>query len=235
MLKDFHDTWYAPNNAILVIAGDVDPQATLSRGQAACSATSAAKKLPRKPPVRLRPVQPTTFTVDTDRPSGTLMIAVRTPGPRDADFPALEVLADVLEQPPLRALRARAPGQGRWPPSSRSTRCREAGLAYAALSFTAGRDPKALETDVRAILARVAREGVPAELVAAAKLQERSAAQFQRNSIPSWPRSGRMPSRSTGSPLRTRTWRASSASRSADVNRVARKYLDLGSRRSPAS
>ena len=37
---------------------------------------------------------------------------------------------------------------------------------------------------MRAILARVAREGVPAELVEAAKLQERSAAQLQRNSIP---------------------------------------------------
>ena len=31
MLQKFHDTWYAPNNAILVITGDVDPQKTLDR------------------------------------------------------------------------------------------------------------------------------------------------------------------------------------------------------------
>jgi zinc protease len=94
-LKSFHDTWYAPNNAILIIAGDVDPKATLTEVRQLFGDIKS-KKLPARPPVKLSPIQPTSFSVDTDRPSGSLMIAVRTPGPRSADFPALEVLSDVL-------------------------------------------------------------------------------------------------------------------------------------------
>src|SRR5580698_5908283 len=87
LLKRFHDSWYAPNNAILVIAGNVDPPGTLIEVRQLFG-DIGAKKLPPKPPVRLRPIQPSSFTVDTDRPSGTLMIALRTPGPRDDDFAA---------------------------------------------------------------------------------------------------------------------------------------------------
>ncbi|HEV3182907.1 MAG TPA: pitrilysin family protein [Steroidobacteraceae bacterium] len=225
MLKHFHETWYAPNNAILVIAGDVEPPATLTLVQQLFGEIPA-KKLPPKPAVRLRAVQPTSFTVDTDRPSGTLMIATRTPGPRDADFAALEVLADVLSNrrfelyglvPQGRALSAEF-GLDPLP---------EAGLAYAALTFTSGEDPKALERDVRAILARVAREGVPAELVAAAKLQERSAAQFQRNSIPElaavWSDALALYGLSSPDEDLARIEQVTLA----DVNRVARQYLDL--------
>src|SRR5262249_56654350 len=97
MLKSFHDTWYAPNNAILVITGDVQPAAALTLVRQ-LFAEIPAKKLPAKPAVRLREVQPTTIMVDTDRPSGTLMIATRTPGPRGAGLPAPQDPPDVLDR-----------------------------------------------------------------------------------------------------------------------------------------
>lgn len=225
MLKSFHDRWYAPNNAILVIAGDVDPSATLAEVRRLFG-DIPKRTLPAKPAVNLRPVQPTSFTVNTDRPSGTLMIATRTPGPRDADFAALEVLADVLSSRRF-DLYGLVP-QGKAIAAEFSLEpLPQSGLAYAALSFTSGTDPKALETEVRAILTRVARDGVPAELVEAAKLQERTAAQLQRNSIPElasvWSDALALYGLDSPDEDLARIEQVTVA----DVNRVARKFLDL--------
>jgi zinc protease len=225
MLKSFHDAWYAPNNAILVIAGDVDPPAALSLVRQLFGDIKA-KKLARKPGVRLEGVQPASFTVDTDHPNGTLMIAMRTVGPRDADFPALEVLSDVLSSRRFDLYGLVPKGKAIGAEFALDP-LPEASLAYAAVAFTAGTDPHALETDVRAILERVAREGVPADLVEAAKLQERAAAQFQRNSIPElasvWSDALALYGLSSPDEDLERIERVTVA----DVNRVARKYLDL--------
>ncbi len=224
-LKSFHDTWYAPNNAILVIAGDVEPEPTLAEVRA-LFADIPTKKLPPKPAVRLHPVQPASFSVDTDQPSGTLMIATRTPGPRDPDFAALEVLADVLSSRRF-DLYGLVPKGEATSAEFELEPLPEAGLAYAALSFTRGDDPKALEREVRDVLTRVAREGVPAELVDAAKLQERAAAQFQRNSIPElasvWSDAIALYGLKSPDDDLVRIEQVTVA----DVNRVARKYLNL--------
>jgi zinc protease len=225
MLKRFHDTWYAPNNAILVIAGSVDPQNALAEVRRLFG-DIAPKKLPPKPAVRLRPQRSASFTVNTDRPQGTLMIALRTPGPKDPDFAALELLADVLS--------SRRFDLYGLVPAGKSTAAEfaldplpESGIAYAVLGFTKGDDPKALEAQVREILARVARDGVPPELVTAAKLQERSAAQLQRNSIPElaavWSDALALYGLSSPDEDLARV----EAVTPADVNRVARKYLDV--------
>jgi zinc protease len=225
MLKSFHDTWYAPNNAILVIAGDVDPPATLAEVRRLFG-DIPARKLPARPAVHLSPVQPTSFTLDTDRPSGTLMIATRTPGPLDADFAALEVLADVLSSRRYELYGLVPKGKAIAAEFSLDP-LPQSGLAYAALSFTIDTDPKALESEVRAILTRVAREGVPAELVEAAKLQERTAAQLQRNSIPElasvWSDALALYGLESPDEDLARIEKVTVA----DVNRVARKYLDL--------
>lgn len=225
MLRQFHDTWYAPNNAILVVVGDVDPPATLTQIKQLFGAIKP-KKLPARAPIRLAPVRAASFKVDTDHPSGTQMIAMRVPGLDSPDFPALEVLSDVLSShrfdlyglvPQGKALDA----EFLLDPLPR------AGLAYASVSFLPGADPKATESEVRAILARVARDGVPAELVEAAKIQERSAAQFQKNSIGDlasiWSDAVALYGLSSPDEDLERIEKVTVA----DVNRVARKYLDL--------
>ena len=98
MLKKFADTWYAPNNAILVVVGDVQPDATLARITAHFGGL-APKRLPRRPDVVLRPVTPRTLHLPSDLPSGLAVVAFRVPGFADADYPAMRVLADVLASP----------------------------------------------------------------------------------------------------------------------------------------
>src|SRR5258707_2895917 len=225
MLKKFHDTWYAPNNAILVVVGDVDPQATLVLVKQLFS-TIKAKKLPPRPQIQLQPPQPAAFTVDTDHPNGTLMVAMRVAGLDSSDFPALEVLSDVLSNhrfdlyglvPQGKALDA----EFLLDPLPR------AGIAYTSVAFLAGEDPKTIQSEVRSILTKVARQGVPAELVDAAKVQERSAAQFQKNSISElasiWSDAVALYGLTSPDEDLQRIEKVTVD----DVNRVARKYLDL--------
>jgi zinc protease len=76
MLKNFHDTWYAPNNAVLVVAGDVQPQDTLARIKGLFGDIPAGN-IPAPTPVHLQPVSAETFDLKTDLPYGLVMIAFR--------------------------------------------------------------------------------------------------------------------------------------------------------------
>jgi zinc protease len=225
MLKKFHDTWYAPNNAILVVVGDVDPQTTLVEVKQLFGHIKP-RKLPPRPQIRLQPPRPASFTVDTDRPNGTLMIAMRVPGLDSPDFPALEVLSDVLSNHRF-DLYGLVPQGKALDAEFLLDPLPQAGIAYTSVAFLAGEDPKGIESEVRSILTKVAREGVPAELVDAAKVQERSAAQFQKNSIGElasiWSDAVALYGLNSPEEDLQRIEKVTVD----DVNRVARKYLDL--------
>jgi len=224
-LKKFHDTWYAPNNAILVVVGDVDPQATLTEIKSLFG-TIKAKTLPARPKIVLKAPQASSFTVDTDRPNGTQMIAMRVPGLDSPDFPALEVLSDVLSNRRF-DLYGLVPQGKALDAEFLLDPLPEAGIAYASVAFLAGEDPKVTAAAVRAILTKVAKDGVPPELVEAAKIQERSAAQFQKNSIGElasiWSDAVALYGLNSPEEDLQRIEKVTVE----DVNRVARKYLDL--------
>ncbi|HTT81874.1 MAG TPA: pitrilysin family protein [Rhizomicrobium sp.] len=226
MLKTFHDAWYAPNNAILIIVGDVDPHATLSEVKTLFGPISP-KKLPQRPDVRLGPVRPVALAAPTDQPEGTLLVAFRTAGLDNADFPALEVLSDVLSNH-RSELYGLVPKGEAIDASFALAPLPKAGIAYAYVEFPGGGpDPKALTADVKSILAQVARKGVPPELVAAAKLEERREDAFEKNSISGladvWSDAVALYGLQSPSDDLVRIEKVTVA----DVNRVARKYLDV--------
>jgi zinc protease len=224
-LKRFHDAWYAPNNAILIVVGDVQPESTM-RTVRALFGDIKRKTLPARPQWKLQPYAAQHLKVDTDRPEGTQMIAMRTAGLDSPDFPALEVLSDVLSSHRFALYALVADGKA-LDADFLLDPLPHAGLAYASVSFPAGTDAAALETQVRAILQHVVSDGVPPELVAAAKLQERSETEFQKNSIAGaasvWSEAVALYGLDSPEEDLARIEQVTVA----DVNRVARAYLDL--------
>jgi zinc protease len=225
MLKDFHARWYAPNNAILVIVGDVDPPATLAKVRLLFGPIPA-KTLPARPAIVLGPIVPQALHLDSDSAYGLQVIALRLPGLDSPDCAAAEMLVDVLKSQRGDFYGLVAQGEALGTDFSFDP-LPKAGLAYAVAAFPAGGDAKALESDMRAILKGIATQGVPPELVAAAKLQERRAAEFQKNSIGGlatvWSEALAVEGLESPDDDLARIEKVTVD----DVNRVARKYLDL--------
>ncbi len=225
MLKDFHDTWYAPNNAVLVVAGNLDPQATLAKIRELFGPLKA-KKLPARSPINPQPAVAESFTMETDRPNGAQILAIRMPGLDSPDFPALEVLSDVLSSE-RSALYGLVPEGKALATSFDLEPLQKIGMAYATIAFPADGDPKQAEKDLRDVLAKIVKDGIPADLVEAAKMQEKRQAEFSKNSISGlasiWSEAVAVYGLNSPDDDLTRILKVSVA----DVNRVAKKYLDF--------
>ena len=225
MLQKFYHTWYAPNNAIFVIVGDVDPKATLTMVRKLFGKIPP-KKLPRRPSFEFEAVKPTSLQMKSDLPYGLAVVTFRLPGSDSEDDAATQVLGDVLSShrgdlyglvPAGKALSAEF-ALGTLPRGS---------LAYAMGAFPKGGDGEALVKEIKAVLRNYVKHGFPSDLVEAEKRHEVADAEFQKNSV-------------EGLAMLWSTALAEEHHRSpdqdieeikrvtaADVNRVARKYLDV--------
>ena len=225
MLKKFYDTWYQPNNAVLLIVGDVNPETTLASVKKLFAPISA-HPVPARPAVHLRPLKPQTLELDTDQPFAVALVGYRLPGFDSPDFAASQILGDVLASqrgdvyalgPAGKALQAGYFAVAQYPKAS-------CGLLYAALP--PGADTKAMAATLKDIIAAYKRTGVPAELVDAAKRLAVAQAEFSRNSIDGladdWVEAVAVEGLSSPDDRIAQLQKVSVA----DVNRVLRAYFD---------
>ncbi len=91
----FYHTWYHPNNATLVIAGDVDPGAVLASVRSAFGAIASAP-LPPRAAVHVKPVVADNENESITTPFGGVMLGYRLPGRNDPDWAAAEVAMNAL-------------------------------------------------------------------------------------------------------------------------------------------
>lgn len=182
MLKAFHAAWYAPNNAILVVVGEVDPQRTLERVREIFEPIPA-RAIPPRAEVSLPPLQPATIRIDTDLPYGMAVVAYRLPGYRSPDFAAGQVLADALDSKRGKLYGLVVEGKALTAEFGGSA-LPQAAMGYAMAAFAEEGRGEALLAELREIVADYVRNGVPEELVEAAKRREVTQAEGERNSIP---------------------------------------------------
>jgi zinc protease len=225
MLKSFYDAWYAPNNAILVVAGDVEPQRVLELVKRLFSGIPT-RSLPPRPAVRLQPVQAWTLHFGTDRPYGAAVVAFRLPGSRSPDYAAAMVLADVLSSQRGALYQLAVEGKALSAGFSLNS-LPEASLGYALAAFPEGSDGEALAAALRKLIAELTAQGIPPDLVEAAKRQELAGAEFAKNSISDLAMAWSQVLAVDGKQSIDEVTAAIRAVTPADVDRVARSFLVL--------
>lgn len=225
MLKAFHETWYAPNNAILVVVGNVRPEEVLKEIRSLFGPL-APKKLPERPAVRLRPVESGSLALKTDLPYGLALVCFRLPGSRDPGFAAAKVMADVLSSP-RGSLYALVPEGKALAAGFSMNAFPETGLGFAYAAYPAGGDGESLVARIKNILAETLTKGVPPDLVDAAKRRGLTEDQLRRNSIMGlamdW--SEALAVQGLASP--GEATRAVERVTAAEIDRAAREYLTL--------
>lgn len=179
-LRAFYEKWYAPNNAILVIAGDVDPAKALRLVQETFG-NIHARVLPKRQPIvpALPPAK--TLKLTTDYPVGFVTIAFPMPGYSAKNFAVADILSDVLSSE-RGALYDLVPQGKALSTGFEYVPKKEAGFGVALAAFPKGGDSDKMMQEIRHVLASL-RKGVPADLVEAAKKREIAQLQFAANSV----------------------------------------------------
>jgi zinc protease len=180
-LKQFYARWYHPNDALYVIAGDVDPQETIAKVKALFGNIPSAP-LPARKPVHLEPLLPATYHDNSSDPYVIAYTAYRVPGYDSKDYFASQILNDVLNSERGALVDLRVSGKALQTFAFSQT-YPHAGLSLVGSVVPVNSSGESAVRDVQAVLEKYKRTGLPPDLVEAAKRREVAQAEFARNSI----------------------------------------------------
>jgi zinc protease len=225
-LGQFHASWYVPNNAVLVIAGDVDPTITLQQVQRQFGSIPKGV-MPSKPTFRFAPLKGGTIEVSQKNSTGMVALAYRLPGARSPDVAALNVLSAALSLPRSEfgsmvfdgtALQAGFKGE----------LMPEASVGLALAVYRQDQDPVSIAKRLRAILTATAINGLDPRRIEAAKRRLLDNMDFEADSVSGlandWSNAITLYDADSPDALR----RAVKAVTPLQVNALARRYLSPG-------
>lgn len=180
MLRSFHESWYAPNNALLVLVGELDPEAVLAKVKQLYGSIPKKPVSPREE-IALQPVVSDTFTSTTDQPYGYVSYIFRTPGYRAPDYPAAQILSRVMDSPRGAITELAYEGKALNAGFSMQT-FPDTGYATAWAAFPRGGDEKTLAEELKGAV-KQAMAGIPADLTEAERRRVVLESALRGNSI----------------------------------------------------
>ncbi|GAB3649976.1 pitrilysin family protein [Echinicola sediminis] len=95
-IREFYQNHYAPNNAILVIAGDVDGEEILEMAQKWFGPIPSSKKEKAIIPQEAPQLEKRTRTISADVPTDALYKAYHVPGRLEAGYLECDLITDIL-------------------------------------------------------------------------------------------------------------------------------------------
>lgn len=95
-VRDFYSTFYTPNNAILVISGNIDEDKTLKMIEKWFSPIPGSQKIEKNFPIEPPQNQARRKLIESDVPADALYMAFKTPDRKDPLYYATDTISDIL-------------------------------------------------------------------------------------------------------------------------------------------
>jgi zinc protease len=188
--KDFYRRWYAPNNAILVVVGDVVPQEVFDLAEQQFGGIEQRALPQRKPQLEPKQQGIKRLTVKAPAEQPYVLMAYHVPAMRDPhndwESYALDMLASVLDGDEASRLTRNLVREQRLASSAGASydgMARGPGMFYLSAVPTAGKTAQEAEQGLRRELQKIADEGVTGDELKRIRAQVIAGQVYERDSM----------------------------------------------------